>query len=90
MDADGELQPPPGVQLEQTGVIDTLAGTGHAVHGGDGGPAIRARFSFPRSLALDPTGNLYVVDTQSHRIRRINPAGEISTFFCRHGRGRGR
>ena len=80
VNADGELQPPPGVELEQTGVIDTLAGTGQSVHGGDGGPAIQAQFSFPRSLALDPMGNIYVVDTQSHRIRRINTAGEISTF----------
>ena len=78
--ADGELRPPPGVQLERTGVIGTLAGTGRSDHGGDGGPAILAQFSFPRSLALDPAGNIYVVDTRSHRIRRIARDGTISTF----------
>ena len=78
--ADGELQPPPGVRLEGTGVIDTLAGTGQEGDSGDGGPAIQAEFSFPRSLALDPTGNIYVVDTRSHRIRRIDAGGVISTF----------
>ena len=80
VNADGELQPPPGVQLEPTGVIDTLAGTGRPGHGGDGGPAIQAEFRFPRSLALDATGNIYVVDTRSHRVRQIDTAGEISTI----------
>ena len=80
VNAAGELQPPPGVQLERTGVIGTLAGTGLSDHVGDGGPAVAAQFRFPRSLALDPTGNIYVVDTRSHRVRRIDTAGEISTF----------
>ena len=80
VNADGELQPPAGVQLEPTGVIDTLAGTGRSGHGGDGGPAIQAGFSFPHGLAGDATGNIYVVDARSHRIRRIDSDGEISTF----------
>ena len=76
----GEPRPPPGVRLEGIGVIDTLAGTGQEGGGGDGGPASQAEFRFPRSLALDPTGNIYVVDTRNHRIRRIDTAGVISTF----------
>ena len=39
----------------------------------------RRSSAFPRSLALDPTGNVYVVDTRSHRVRRIDTAGVIST-----------
>ena len=68
------------MHLEPTGVIDTLAGTGRPGHSGDGGPALQAEFRFPRSLALDPTGNLYVVDARSHRVRQIDTAGEISTI----------
>ena len=78
--ADGVLDPPPGVQLEPIGVIDTLAGTGNPGSGGDGGPATEAEFRFPRSVALDPMGNIYIVDVRDHRVRRIDAAGEISTF----------
>ena len=78
--SDGQPRPPPGVRLESIGVIDTLAGTGQQGDGGDGGPASQAEFRFPRSLALDPTRNIFVVDTRNHRIRRIDTAGVISEF----------
>ena len=77
---DGRLAPPLGARLEQVGVIETLAGTGDVGDSGDGGPASEARFSFPRSVAVDSTGNVYVVDTRSHRIRRIDADGVVSTF----------
>ena len=76
---DGRLAPPPGVRLERIGVMETFAGTGITGDRGDGGLASRARFSFPRNVAVDAAGNVYVVDTQSHRIRRIDSAGLIST-----------
>ena len=78
--ADGLLTPPPGVRLERVGVIETLAGTGDAGDGGDGRPASEAEFRFPRNVALDATGNVYVVDTRNHRIRRIDADGVVSTF----------
>ena len=77
---DGKPQPPPGVTLESVGIIDTLAGTGKEGDRGDGGPASRAELSFPRSVAVDAAGNVYVVDTQNHRIRKIDTDGRISTF----------
>jgi sugar lactone lactonase YvrE len=39
-----------------------------------------ARFQYPRGVAFGGTGNLYVADTDNHRIRKITPAGVVTTF----------
>lgn len=57
---------------KQTGRISTIAGTGKAGYGGDGGPATAASFSSPHSIALDAAGNIYIADIANHRIRRID------------------
>jgi streptogramin lyase len=60
--------------------IRTIAGTGKKGYTGDGGVASRATFDGPKELALDPAGNLYVVDTENHAIRRIDAmTGKIVT-----------
>jgi streptogramin lyase len=65
----------------ETGVISTIAGTGKAGYGGDGGPATRALFHRPHSIALDRQGNLYVADIGNHRIRRIDlDTGIVESF----------
>jgi len=65
----------------RTGQISTVAGTGERGYGGDGGPAIKAKFSRPHSIALDDRGGLYVADIGNHRIRRIDLArGTIDTI----------
>ena len=64
----------------KTGIITTRAGTGKVGYTGDGGPAIEATFNGPKELCLDQTGNIYVVDTENHAIRRIEAAtGRITT-----------
>ncbi len=53
--------------------ITTVAGTGEAGFGGDGGPATEAKFRSPHSIALDGHGNLYIADIGgNHRIRRVD------------------
>ena len=60
-------------------VIVTVAGTGEPGYSGDGGPANRALLNDPRHLAVDAAGNVYLVDTNNVRIRRISPDGRMAT-----------
>ena len=63
-----------------TGLISTVAGTGETGYTGDGMPAAEAGISGPSGLAIGPDGALYIADTFSGRIRRIDPeTGVIST-----------
>jgi sugar lactone lactonase YvrE len=63
-----------------TGTITTIAGTGAPGFSGDGGPATAAQLDLPTALALDASENLYVADSNNHRVRRITAsAGAIAT-----------
>jgi sugar lactone lactonase YvrE len=63
-----------------TGFISTVAGVGGAqFFGGDDGPATTAVLALPQGLTMDAAGNLYVADSDNHRIRRISPVGVITT-----------
>ena len=67
-------------RIDTHGVITTVAGTGESGFAGDGGPATKARIADPYGVAVDKTGNLYVSDTDSNRIRRIDTNGVITTI----------
>lgn len=54
-----------------TGLIDTVVGTGLAGYSGDGGPPADARVSEPRGVAVTDGGDVVVVDTGNNRIRLI-------------------
>ena len=61
------------------GTISTIAGTGAAEFGGDGGPAIEASLRIPSGLFVDAAGNLYIADAGNMRVRKVDAAGMIST-----------
>jgi len=63
-----------------TGDINTVAGNGTLGFAGDGGPALNASFSNPRSLFVDGAGNIYISDSNNHRVRKVDAAtGDINT-----------
>jgi hypothetical protein len=66
-------------KVDASGVITTVVGTGEGGYAGDGGPAIEAQILLPMSLALGPDGSLYISDQGSSTIRRVDPAGIITT-----------
>jgi sugar lactone lactonase YvrE len=55
-----------------SGTITTIAGTGAAGFSGDGGAAASAVLNLPTAVAVDGAGNLYIADTNNHRIRKIS------------------
>lgn len=66
-------------KVTPAGIISTIAGSEPGGFGGDGGPALSAQFNQPSGLAFDAGGNLYIADTYNHRIRRMTPAGIVTT-----------
>ncbi len=67
-------------KIDSSGIITTIAGTGYGGYSGDGGPATAAHLDNPSNLAVDPNGNIYVVDTENTRIRKIDSSGIITTI----------
>ena len=65
-----------------SGVVTTLAGTGEAAYGGDGGPAAAAGLAEPNGLAFDADErHLYIADVADHRVRVVDlSTGRIATF----------
>jgi len=65
-------------KINPAGVVTTLAGSG--IEGFVDGPAAAAQFAYPEDVALDGGGNVYVADYNNNSIRKITPAGIVSTF----------
>src|SRR5207237_2659916 len=62
-----------------TGIITTVAGTGEYGYNGDNIPAATAKLAFPRGLAVDPAGNVYLADIANYRIRKIDAQTQVIT-----------
>src|SRR5271165_6471949 len=67
-------------KLDQKGIVTRVAGNSRTGYSGDGGPALSATFNTASGLAVDATGNIYVADLINRRIRRVSPAGIVTTF----------
>jgi sugar lactone lactonase YvrE len=72
-----------------TGLIGRFAGTGAKGYSGDGGPAVRATFDGPKELKVDAAGNVWVVDTENHAIRRIDAKTGVVTTVAGTGKAGG-
>jgi sugar lactone lactonase YvrE len=60
-------------------IISTVAGGGPDAITNEGGAAVNTPLVYPRAIALDPAGNLYIADSGASRIRMVDPQGMIST-----------
>src|SRR5574341_1313891 len=58
----------------------TLAGPREAGPGSADGPGSLARFNIPWGVAVDSAGNAYVADTGNNTVRKVTPAGEVTTL----------
>lgn len=66
-------------KVSRSGIISTVAGNGTAGFSGDGGPATAAQLNTPENLAVTADGSLYIADAVNHRVRKVSPAGVITT-----------
>jgi len=66
-------------RVSPSGMISTVAGNGVPGASGDGGSALEASLSDVAGVALDAAGNFYFGDPSNRRVRKVTPAGIIST-----------
>ena len=84
VDGDGNVYVADGVnstirKITPAGAVSTLAGQAGSVGSVDG-TGSAARFYDPHGVAVDGDGNVYVADTVNQTVRKVSPAGEVSTL----------
>lgn len=65
-------------RVDASGRVSTVAGSGMAGYGGDGGTATQAALERAEALAIDGRGNIYIADTDNYRIRKVDSTGMIA------------
>jgi|GEM_PF-1619249 len=71
-------------KITTEGQVSTLAGVA-GLPGNQDGPRATARFAQPRALTVDPSGVVYVADTDNYCIRKVATNGEVTTLAGRGG-----
>ena len=66
-------------KIDPNGIITTIGGTGEKGYSGDGGPAINATFNGPKAIRCDRDGNVLIVDTENHSVRKYDAGTGIVT-----------
>jgi sugar lactone lactonase YvrE len=79
-------------RIAPDGIITTVAGNGTVGETGDGGPAVEARLNTPiddnGDVAVDPSGNVFILETEGQRVRKVHAkTGIITTFASRDALG---
>ncbi|WP_426670803.1 NHL repeat-containing protein [Mucilaginibacter sp. McL0603] len=74
-------------KITPDGTVSTLAGSGQA--GSANGQGTSASFNSPFGIAVDASGNVYVADSGNNLIRKISPAGAVTTFAGSGTKGAG-
>lgn len=72
--------------VDAKGIFTTIAGTGAKGDSGDGGPAKNAVFNAMHSLAIAPSGDIYIADTLNNRVRKLDPRAGLITPFAGTGK----
>ncbi len=71
-------------KITPAGVVSTIAGSMQSF-GSTDGTGSAARFYSPLAVAVGPAGDIYVADTGNHTLRKITPAGTVTTYAGRAG-----
>ncbi len=72
-------------RVDSSGIISTFAGSGEANFSGDGGLATACGMAFPRNIAIDQKGNVFIADLFNNRVRRIDAQTAIITTVAGNG-----
>jgi len=67
-------------KVTPAGVVTTLAGNANSDPGSTDGTGSAARFDVPQGVAVDSAGNVFVADTYNNTIRKVTPAGVVTTL----------
>jgi trimeric autotransporter adhesin len=67
------------------GIVSTVAGTGTFGYSGDGGLLTSAEFRGPSGVAVDASGNIYIADTNNHRVRMVTISNGIVSILAGTG-----
>jgi len=66
-------------KIDTKGIVTTVAGNGEHADSGDGGPALQAAIRSMDDIAISPEGELHILGTNTHKVRKITLDGKIVT-----------